>query len=162
MPRTPNATVADHSAIVARLRESRTAVARELMHPLIEFLRIGRAHAGEIEKLLILMVVAVRTAEHEEFRGYSADQVTSGELPSLPTRGINMRSIADSLDMPRETVRRKVGEMIDAGWIERRGDTLAVTPQSIPVFDPVILAMHELAGRNYAAVAKLLAGDAEA
>jgi hypothetical protein len=56
-----------------------------------------------------MLSVAIRTTEHTAFATFSQAQLLSGEVPIFPTLGTNVRSIADSIGAPRETIRRKVG-----------------------------------------------------
>ena len=37
-------------------------------------------------------------------------------------RGVNASSLADALNLPRETVRRKCLTMVEDGWLKREGD----------------------------------------
>ena len=47
-----------------------------------------------------------------------------------PGRGTNLRSVADSLGLSRESVRRKVAALIERGWVERRERLVVVTPKA--------------------------------
>ena len=104
------------------------AIARGLLRPLLHLLSISReACGGDVDKFLIMLVIAIRTTEHECFATYSQEQLLSGEIPIFPTLGTNVRSVAESTGTPKETVRRKVGELIEAGWISRKGNELRFT-----------------------------------
>ena len=39
---------------------------------------------------------------------------------AIEVEKINQQSIADFAGIPRETVRRKIAQLIDKGWVERR------------------------------------------
>jgi hypothetical protein len=111
--------------------ENYPAIALGLLGPLLDLLSSSReACGGDIDKFLIMLVVAVRTTAHKDFAGYSQAQLLSGEVPVFPSLGVNIQSIADSVRAPKETVRRKVSELVEAGWIERRGHELYFTARA--------------------------------
>jgi DNA-binding Lrp family transcriptional regulator len=113
-----------------------------------------------------MLVVGLRTTEDKRFSTYSRAQLLSGELPVFPTLGINVRSIADSIGVPRETVRRKVRQLIDAGWIDRKGNELRYTSLAYQRLSTTRAAIEQLAIRNYVTVSELmrrrLSGEAPA
>jgi DNA-binding IclR family transcriptional regulator len=51
-------------------------------------------------------------------------------VPVLPSLGTNVASIAATLGIPKETVRRKISELIEAGWLVRRRGRLYLTAQA--------------------------------
>jgi CRP-like cAMP-binding protein len=107
-------------ALLHLVADNYPAIARSLLRPLLNLLSVSReACGGDVEKFLIMLVVAVRTTEHERFATYSQSQLLSGEIPIFPTLGTNVQSVAESTGTPKETVRRKVGELVKAGWISR-------------------------------------------
>jgi hypothetical protein len=141
--------------------ENHPAIARDLLGPLTEVLRLGRRYCGgDLEKVLILLTVAIRTAEHPQFAKYTEAQLVGGEPAVLPSLGTNVRSIASSLEMPRETVRRKVNELIDMGWLVRVGQSLHFTAEAYGKLTPVREAMNALAVRNFELVSRLLEAKA--
>jgi hypothetical protein len=107
------------------------ALAQGLLGPLLDMLTLSRATCGgDMDKFLIMLVVAIRTTAHQDFAGFTPEQLLSGEVPVFPTLGVNIQSIADSIGAPKETVRRKVAELVEAGWIERRGNDLHFTARA--------------------------------
>ena len=131
-------------------------IARGLLRPLLHLLSISReACGGDVDKFLIMLVIAIRTTEHERFATYSQAQLLSGEIPIFPTLGTNVRSVAESTGTPKETVRRKVGELIDAGWISRQGNELRFTVVAYQELAGVRVAIEELAVSNFQVVADL-------
>ena len=128
--------------------------ARDLINPILELLRLSRLCTGDIESFLIILVIAVRVAEDPRFRSSTVAQLVEHE--DLPSRGTNIRSIAASLDMPRETVRRKVAELIEAGWVVRREDGLTLSTQVFTDMAQLKRCIEELAARNYFTVTQLL------
>ena len=134
------------------------AVARDLLKPLLDLLSLSReVYGGDTDKFLIMLVVAIRTTEHAQFATFTQAELESGEVPVLPTLGTNVRSIADSVGIPKETVRRKVAELIEAGWIVRQGNELHATGRAYQESAPVREALEALAVRNFEVVAGLLA-----
>ena len=145
MPSTPE-------SIAALLRENYATVAKDLVGPLVDLLVIARpAFGGDLDKLLILLVVALRTAEDPKL-DVRVDDVMSGRVQAFPSLRTNVRSIADSTGVPRETVRRKMADLIAAGWIRRDGDSLSYTPEAFRALLPVREAIIEAAARMHTTV----------
>lgn len=69
------------------------------------------------------------------FSSHSIDRAALHELMSHPGRwdeleGCNAFSLSQSTGIPRETIRRKVKQLIDKGWVENvRGNGLRITPK---------------------------------
>lgn len=136
--------------------ENYPAIARSLLRPLLRLLNISRAAcSGDVDKFLIMLVIAIRTTEHEGFARYSQAQLLSGEVPIFPTLGTNVRSVAESTGTPKETVRRKVGELIEAGWISRKGNDLRFTVLAYQELAGVRVTIEDLAVSNFEVVADL-------
>lgn len=137
--------------------ESYPGIARGLLRPLLQLLRVGReAFDGDLEKLFIMLVVAVRTAEHPEFSSYSPEQLISGELAVFPSLGTNVRSVAASIGAPRETVRRKIAELVNAGWLVRQGNDLHFTALAYQELAELRIAVEHLAVTNFEIVDDLI------
>ncbi len=144
----------DIAAVVA---EAYPALARGLLAPLLTLMGASReACGGDMEKFLIMLVIAVRTTEHPDFAGYTHEQLLSGEVPVFPSLGTNVRSIADSIGAPKETIRRKVNELVDAGWVARQGNELRFTDLAYRDLGGVREAIEALAVRNFEVVAGAL------
>ena len=136
--------------------ENYPVIARSLLRPLLHLLSTSReACSGDIDKFMIMVVVAIRTTEHESFASFTPAQLMSGDLPVFPTLGTNVRSIADSTGTPKETVRRKVGELIEAGWISRQANELRFTALAYRDLDGARVAIEDLAISNFQVVADL-------
>jgi hypothetical protein len=148
----------DLTPLVELVSANYPRVARDLINPILELLRLSRLCTGDIESYLIILVIGVRVAEDPRFRGSSVEELLQRE--ELPSRGTNIRSIADSLEMPRETVRRKVAEVIEAGWVVRHGDYLTLSAQIFRDMAHLKRSIEQLAARNYVTVADLLARQA--
>lgn len=137
-------------------RERYPAVAKDLLGPLLETMRLSREHCGgDMDKFLILLVVGIRTVQHPEFAASSNEQLLADAMRVFPSLGTNVRSIAASIGIPKETVRRKVGEMIEAGWFERRAGSLHYTAFAYRELAPIREAIQAMAVRHFEVVAAL-------
>ncbi|MGA7269059.1 MAG: hypothetical protein ACRCVZ_04260 [Aestuariivirga sp.] len=85
-----------------------------------------QAFDGDLDMFLVLAIIGDRT-----FSARNADPALTfeawqtGGAPHVATEDINIRSIADFSGIPRETVRRKLAQLIDKGWVVR-GDNNAL------------------------------------
>ena len=153
----------DADAVLAVVERGCPGVARGLIAPLLDFLCLSRtAFAGDIEKLLILMVITARTAEHPDFVALGSDALSADRTEPLPSLGTNIRSIAESLEIPRETVRRKVGELTDDGFIVRHNRTLRLATNALRRLEPLRRAIQTIAVRDYHLVQELIEAEAAA
>jgi hypothetical protein len=146
------------TSLQSLVAEKYPVIAKDLLGPLLDLMTLSRGYCdGDIDKFLILLVIAVRTVEHREFAAYSQAQLLSGEVPVFPTLGTNARSIAASIGIPNETVRRKVTELIDKGWVVRRGHQLYFTAEAYRQLVPVREQLEALAIRYHQLISGLLA-----
>jgi hypothetical protein len=143
--------------VVDLLTARSTAVAADIIEPLTHFLSVSRQLVQrDAEKLLLMMIIIVRSNLHPEFRALDPADITEGRVSHLPTLGVNLRSLADSTGIPKETVRRKVQDLIDAGWVERRGGNLHYTPEAYRAATPAREALLRLAARIYEVVGQVV------
>jgi hypothetical protein len=143
--------------------ENYSAISLGLLAPLLDVLGLSReACGGDMDKFLIMLVVAIRTTGHKDFARYTRDQLLSGELPVFPSLGLNIQSIADSVGAPKETIRRKVTELVKAGWIDRRGNQLYFTVGAYRDFEKVRERIGKMAVRHREVVEALREGAAKA
>lgn len=132
-------------------------LAVELLQPLLHFLIVARdLLGGDAEKILIMLVVSIRTKQHPEFVEHTTAELTSGEIPVLPSLGVNVRSIAESTGIAKETVRRKVAELVEAGFLVRVESDFRYSSEGYAAVAPAREALERLALRNYQAVARIL------
>jgi DNA-binding transcriptional regulator YhcF (GntR family) len=132
-------------------------VAADLLEPLLRFMTVARdILGGDAEKILIMLVISVRTKQHPDFVDLTPEQLSSGEMPMLPSLGVNVRSIADSTGIPKETVRRKAAELVDAGFFTRKDGDFRYTAEGYEAVAPAREALERLAARNYQIVSQLL------
>jgi hypothetical protein len=133
-------------------------VAKDLFTPLLDVFGAARlAFDGDVEKAVVLLEVVVRAAQDPRLTGVDLETVLSGPLDFPPnvTTTINMRSIADSSGIPKETVRRKVVALVNEGLIRRDGNNLSLGRAAAPVLMPIREAILKLAARNYDTIAGL-------
>jgi DNA-binding transcriptional ArsR family regulator len=143
--------------ILQLLRQAYPRLAKELLRPLLAILGSAREICGgDPQKSEILMLVAMRSVEHPDFAKLSYDEIVSGTAPSYRSLSTNIRSIADSAGMPRETVRRKVAELTAAGLITRKGNALSLHPAASTVIGPLREALLRVAVHNYELVSAVL------
>lgn len=137
--------------------ENYPRIATDLLTPILELLRLAREHCGgDVDKFLLILVVAIRTTRHPEFWSYTPQELISGEVPVFPGYGTNSRSMAESLNIPKETVRRKVSELVEEGWLVRNGPRLFFAAKAYQELAPVREQIERLAVLNYLAVGRLL------
>ena len=140
------------------LNQNYGLVAKDLFTPLLDVFGAARsAFDGDVEKAVVLLEVAVRTAQDPRLTGVDLETVLSGTLELTPslTTSINMRSIADSSGIPKETVRRKVAALVNDGLIRRDGNNLSLSHAATPALTPIREAILKLAARNYDTIAGL-------
>jgi CRP-like cAMP-binding protein len=153
----PGLDALDRRDLRALVADNYPLLARSLLRPLMKLLSASRdACGGDVDKFLIMVVVAIRTTEHPLFATYSQEQLLSGEIPVFPSLGTNVRSVADSIGAPRETVRRKVAELTESGWISRQGNELRFTALAYQQLSGVREAIELMAVSNFEVVDELV------
>lgn len=130
-------------------------MASDLLRPLLNVLTAARDVCdGDADKYLILLVLGMRMSEHPDFKALNHHQIMAGRPAILPSLGTNIRSIAASVGIPKETARRKLAELVDAGWLVRQGWDFRMTAACYAALEPVrarieaqALANHDLLAR---------------
>lgn len=91
------------------------------VHSLTRFLiECRRTFNDDLELFLVLAVIGERTySQQHADPSLDYQAFISGKASSTPVRDINLRSIAEFSGIPRETVRRKISELIENGWVTR-------------------------------------------
>jgi hypothetical protein len=131
------------------------AIATDLLSPLLKLLSVSRQYCGDVDTFLVILVVAIQTTRHRDFAASTPEQLMSGEARVFPGLGTNGRSIAESLGIPKETVRRKVAELVEAGWFARKDGKLYFTAEAYKQLAPVRDQIENLAVAYYQTVAAL-------
>jgi hypothetical protein len=120
------------------LWEHVTEFAKDFTAPLVRHQCIGRELCGrDLDRLLVVTVILLRADEHPEFAALDPKEIMAGHIDPLPALPVNTLSIADSTGIPRETVRRKVAELVQLGWVCREGSMLRLTPLGWRALDPL-------------------------
>jgi hypothetical protein len=125
----------------------------DLVAPFLAILQLLReVCGGDLEKIIIMLVVADRTVRHPAVKAMSTAERMESGLEFLPNIGVNARSIADSTGVPRETVRRKVADLVATGWIATTGRNLQFTTKGYRELTPGRQALERLAEQFAASV----------
>lgn len=149
-----------HQSLLRLVAEESPGYTAEILGPLLALLSGAReALGGDLDKLLILLVVTIRSAQHPQFIGAVRDaRARPHDAPAVfPTLGVNIQSVADSIAAPKETIRRKVSELVEAGWIERSGSQLHLTSHGYLDLTAVREQIHNLVAAEYEIVRGMLA-----
>lgn len=77
------------------------------------------AFGGDLEKALIVGAVVDQAVKQPGFSDITYAAFLDGELGNALAPATNVQSIADYTGIPRETVRRKVNDMVERGWLIR-------------------------------------------
>jgi len=149
-------------ALLALLRQAYPRLAKDLMRPLLAVFADARSMCGgDSQKSEILMLIAMRSVEHPDFTKLSYETIAAGEASAYRSLGTNIRSIADSAGIPRETVRRKVAELTAAGLVVRNGNALSLAPRASRLMGPLRDSMLRLAAANFELVSALVRPSGE-
>lgn len=132
------------------LRRQYPYLAKDLLAPFLEVLDAGRqACDGDLDKLLIVLAVGMRTAEDRRVLDLDMDDILSGAVDTYPSLSTNVRSIADSTGIPKESVRRKVAALVEAGWIRREENNLSLAPHASRQLTGFREQLFQMAIRNH-------------
>jgi hypothetical protein len=143
------------------LRENYGRLARDLLAPILDLMtEAHHAFEGDAEKFHILLLLALRMAEHPDSAAFDLPAVEAGRSEALPALSTNVKSIAASTGIPEETVRRKVRAMVREGWIARHGNALTYTARAAAEFSAVRNRILRAALANHRTVERLLAARA--
>lgn len=139
------------------------AVAYDLVEPISRFLMVARERFdGDLDKALIMLIVTLRSSGHPEFRKGAVARLAGRNV--LPGFGSNMRSIADSTGVAKETVRRKVQQLIDVGWVVKQGRNLCYSVKGYEAVSEVRDSIIQMYARGFQVLSalerELSAGDA--
>jgi DNA-binding MarR family transcriptional regulator len=98
---------------------------------------LRRHFGGDLDLMLVLAIIGSRTLHARRADGLSYRDFSNGARPDVPASPINLQSVAECSGIPRETVRRKVRQLEDRGWVDRREDgVLTVTEKAASELAP--------------------------
>ena len=91
---------------------------------------------------LVLTVIGDGTfSQRHADQGLDYEAFRAGAAQSTTSLDINLRSIADFSGIPRETVRRKINQLVELGWVARQPDgSLLATSKAKKDLEPMTLA----------------------
>ena len=142
--------------VLERLRANYSRFALPLLSQLLELLVATRtASDGDVESFVIVLTVALRMVDQASFRALSYDQIAGGGGDTPLSAGTNLRSIAESTGIPRETVRRKVEALDAAGFLVRRDNLVFCAPEAFAAFTPVREEMLKFVVKGHRVVESL-------
>lgn len=114
--------------------------------------------ALDYDSLMILMAIIVIGGERVLRTELDADlQTLAQQLPTSKVGRVNISSIAGATAINRETVRRKINNLQEAGWIIRDKDSIRTVQGVIPfeVLRDIITAQLDALTRTVNQLAKL-------
>lgn len=79
---------------------------------------LRRHFGGDLDRMLVLAVIGSRTLARGRIDDLCYDRFMDAERAGEPA-STNLQSIADYSGIPRETVRRKLRDLEESGWIAR-------------------------------------------
>lgn len=106
------------------------------------------AFGGDLDLFLVLAVIGDRTFSASRVPpSLSFDEFMSADRVKSEPISLNTYSISQFSRIPRETVRRKVQELVDRGWVERSedGSLTATRKASVDLLPLTELSMKYLA-----------------
>lgn len=112
------------------------------VHSLTRFLiECRKSFGGDLDLFLVLAVIGERTySQQHADPAMTYDDFRDGRASGTRPRNINLRSIAEFSGIPRETVRRKIADLTERGWIVRTEDgNLAATHKASTDLQPLTL-----------------------
>lgn len=98
-----------------------------------------RAFDGDLDMFLILAIIGDRTfSARKSDRELTFESWQREGTPHIAPEGINIRSIADFSGIPRETVRRKLMQLLERGWVAHgQNDSLVATLKARRELEPL-------------------------
>lgn len=149
------------SRLTRLVAENYPRIATDLLNPMVATLQLARDYfGGDLDTYLMLLVIAIRTANPRDLPSEAAERLNSGEIPTFPGLGTNVRSVADSLGIPKETARRKIQDLLDTGWVARQDSQLYFTARAHEDLAPLQRALEALAVHYFQVVSRLDAENA--
>jgi hypothetical protein len=148
------------------MRERYVEIWPKILEPWTRYLIAARSEfEGDIDKMIILAVIGMMSLQdlgllmrNPPLSSYD-DLADPNAIPPN-ARPINIESIAHYTGIPRESVRRKVNELVTRNWVARdsRG-YLVVLPAAASDLEPLSAHLFRLIGQIHAAIGEHL--DAE-
>jgi hypothetical protein len=142
----------DHAATF--LRQRYVEIWPKILDPWTGYLISARsAFDGDLDKMIVLAVIGLMSLQDSGLAlrdppVISYDDVSRPDATAANPRPINVESISHFTSIPRESVRRKVKELIARKWVARdaRG-YLTVLPAAAAELEPLSAQMFRLIGQ---------------
>lgn len=110
------------------------------------------AFGGDLDKMIILAAIATMSLAYAGGASASYDDLKSGRKKIIP-RPMNTLSLAEWTGIPRETVRRKVEDLVAMGWVVRSENNLAVSQRAATDLERISAMAFELVVHIHGVVA---------
>lgn len=108
------------------------------------------AFGGDLDMFLVLVVIGDSTFSQRHANPEMDFNTFQTQPQGAPPEDINIRSISDFSGIPRETVRRKVAQLAERGWVVRKEDGFIVaTEKAKRELEPLTLASIRYLGRMW-------------
>lgn len=143
------------------IRERYLEIWPKILDPWTQYLIAARsAFDGDMDKMIILAVIGLMSLQDKGLQlrdppRISYDDLSRPDATATDPRPINIESIALFTGIPRESVRRKVGDLITRKWIARgaRG-YLVVLPAAAVDLEALSSQLFHLIGQISSALEK--------
>lgn len=147
------------TAAATLMRERYVEIWPKILEPWTQYLIAARsAFDGDMDKMIILAVIGLMSLKDKgrllrDSPSISYDDLAKPDAQPSDARSINIESISLFTGIPRESVRRKVVELIARKWIARdaRG-YLVVLPAAASDLQPISLHLFRLIGQINSAI----------
>ena len=118
----------------------------------LRLMKALRAHFGnDMDKIMIMAAIGQQQLRDPAQPKRAYAPAKDGPLTGDPQRFTNVDRLAAATGIPRESVRRKVNELIEVGWVERVGTrALAVRPQAAADMQSATLTEFDVLDRVFA------------
>jgi hypothetical protein len=118
----------------------------------LRLMKALRVHFGnDLDKVMIIAAIGQQQLRDPALPRLEYASSGEGGLVGDPARFTNVDRLAAATGIPRESVRRKVSELIAAGWVERVGTrALAVRPQAALDMQPASQVEFDMLDRMFA------------
>jgi hypothetical protein len=101
---------------------------------------LRRIFGNDMDKIMVLAAIGQQMLNDPAMAGRPLRPDTAMPVKIASSRLTNAGSIAAAVGIPRESVRRKVNELVAAGWVVRdAAGRLAVAPQAATDLGPATL-----------------------
>jgi hypothetical protein len=125
-------------------------------------LALRRFVANDLDKIIILAVIGQQQLSDPTRPPAAYAPSDEAPPPVYSARFTNVDRISAATGIPRESVRRKVNELIEAGWVVRIGSrALAVLPGAAVDMQPATEIVFDMLDRIFAEFAAALAERGE-